>query len=324
MLGQVLLRPVPERPQLRVGVVGEHHGDAHVLAVQLVVEAEGADVLRALEALDHRVDVARLHLHAPLVDLLAHPAAQVEDAPLVERTHVAGHEPALAHHLAGEVVALEVALHERRRVEPDVALLARRALLGQAGGRRRVGALQDLHHRAPGVADQAVLGREVGDGGAGHPAAGLGDAVGVQDLLGARPGLDVAPHERGQGRRAAGDALERAPRRRTRGPQRHAPDGGDRGQERDAVLVDQRAEAREQVGLEGGHDVPISKIISRYTRSIANCSVAATLADRTYIYDNSVDYAEPELMFRAVNGRIKKVYCEIHEWAQDIFSSLTP
>lgn len=75
--------------------------------------------------------------------------------------------------------------------------------------------------------------------------------------------------------------------------------------------------------LEGGHDVPISKIISRYTRSIANCSVAASLADRAYIYDNSIDYAEPKLMFRTSSGTIKKVYSEIHEWAKDIYSTLS-
>jgi predicted ABC-type ATPase len=38
--------------------------------------------------------------------------------------------------------------------------------------------------------------------------------------------------------------------------------------------------------MEGGHDVPISKIISRYTRSLAACSVVAELADRAYLYDN--------------------------------------
>ena len=42
--------------------------------------------------------------------------------------------------------------------------------------------------------------------------------------------------------------------------------------------------------MEGGHDVPISKIISRYSKSISNCCIAATFADRTYIYDNSEDF----------------------------------
>ena len=41
--------------------------------------------------------------------------------------------------------------------------------------------------------------------------------------------------------------------------------------------------------MEGGRDVSISKIIARYIRSLANCSVAARIADRSYIYDNSVE-----------------------------------
>lgn len=38
--------------------------------------------------------------------------------------------------------------------------------------------------------------------------------------------------------------------------------------------------------LQGGHDVPITKIISRYTKSIANCCIASTFVDRLYVYDN--------------------------------------
>jgi predicted ABC-type ATPase len=41
--------------------------------------------------------------------------------------------------------------------------------------------------------------------------------------------------------------------------------------------------------MEGGHDVPIPKIIARYTRSLAYCYFVAWLADRTYLYDNSID-----------------------------------
>ena len=36
--------------------------------------------------------------------------------------------------------------------------------------------------------------------------------------------------------------------------------------------------------MQGGHDVPIPKIISRYQKSIVNCKRCAELADRTYIY----------------------------------------
>lgn len=39
--------------------------------------------------------------------------------------------------------------------------------------------------------------------------------------------------------------------------------------------------------IQGGHDVPIPKIISRYSKSIVNCSVISTYVDRLYVYDNS-------------------------------------
>ena len=35
--------------------------------------------------------------------------------------------------------------------------------------------------------------------------------------------------------------------------------------------------------MEGGHDVPITKIINRYAKSIANCSQAGRLVDRMYM-----------------------------------------
>jgi predicted ABC-type ATPase len=70
--------------------------------------------------------------------------------------------------------------------------------------------------------------------------------------------------------------------------------------------------------MEGGHDVPIPKIISRYARSIANCAIAAALADRSYIYDNSVDGADPRLLFRLAAGRVIKTYGDIPRWAQSI------
>ena len=60
--------------------------------------------------------------------------------------------------------------------------------------------------------------------------------------------------------------------------------------------------------LEGGHDVPITKIISRYTKSISNCCVVATFVDRLYVYDNSEDYKEAKLLFRASNGIFEKNY----------------
>ena len=76
--------------------------------------------------------------------------------------------------------------------------------------------------------------------------------------------------------------------------------------------------------MEGGHDVPIPKIIARYTRSLACCYFAAWLADRTYVYDNSVDDSRARLLFRASEGRLVKTYGEINPWAREIAQRLLP
>ncbi len=76
--------------------------------------------------------------------------------------------------------------------------------------------------------------------------------------------------------------------------------------------------------MEGGHDVPIPKIIARYTKSLAYCYFAAWLADRTYLYDNSVDDARARLLFRASEGRLVKTYGEINPWAREIAQRLLP
>lgn len=71
--------------------------------------------------------------------------------------------------------------------------------------------------------------------------------------------------------------------------------------------------------MEGGHDVPITKIISRYCKSIVNCQIAAKIADRTYLYDNSIDGKEAKLLLRMKNGKIFKQYETIlPHWAVGI------
>lgn len=71
--------------------------------------------------------------------------------------------------------------------------------------------------------------------------------------------------------------------------------------------------------MEGGHDVPISKIISRYQKSILNCCLASKVADRTYVYDNSVDDVEARILFRMTEGKIIKKYVNsVPEWALPI------
>lgn len=74
--------------------------------------------------------------------------------------------------------------------------------------------------------------------------------------------------------------------------------------------------------MEGGHDVPISKIISRFNKSILNCGLVASFVDRLYVYDNSEEFAEPKLLFRATNGKLEKVYTEVNIWAKSILTSL--
>ena len=64
--------------------------------------------------------------------------------------------------------------------------------------------------------------------------------------------------------------------------------------------------------MEGGHDVCIRKIIARYTRSLANCPVAARLADRAYVYDNSIENALARLLFRMADGLLIKNYGNIN------------
>lgn len=71
--------------------------------------------------------------------------------------------------------------------------------------------------------------------------------------------------------------------------------------------------------IKGGHDVPITKVISRYLKSIANCAEIASEVDRLYVYDNSIDGEEARPLFRLKDGQIGKIYAdEIPEWAKNI------
>lgn len=71
--------------------------------------------------------------------------------------------------------------------------------------------------------------------------------------------------------------------------------------------------------MKGGHDVPITKIISRYNKSIQNCKTVSSIVDRLYIYDNSIDDADARPLFRLSDGVLAKQYTEdIPEWARNI------
>ena len=69
--------------------------------------------------------------------------------------------------------------------------------------------------------------------------------------------------------------------------------------------------------MKGGHDVPITKIISRYYKSITKCKLVSSIVDRLYVYDNSTDGQDATLLFRLVDGKLKKMYVQnVPEWAQ--------
>lgn len=79
--------------------------------------------------------------------------------------------------------------------------------------------------------------------------------------------------------------------------------------------------------MQGGHAVPIEKIISRFAKSLTNSIDSSLMVDRAYFYDNSVDGRNPELLFKMVDGEITKYYIE-HEdlqnlrWADSVVSAI--
>lgn len=74
--------------------------------------------------------------------------------------------------------------------------------------------------------------------------------------------------------------------------------------------------------IQGGHSVPIEKIISRYGNSMAHLSAAIALADRVYIYDNSVELADARLCARTHDGMLRKVYGSLPAWVAAAIDSL--
>jgi len=74
--------------------------------------------------------------------------------------------------------------------------------------------------------------------------------------------------------------------------------------------------------MQGGHDVPIPKIIGRYYKSIANCAAVASEVDRLYFYDNSVDGEDAALVLRASRGGAIKTYRSPPTWMAPIVEAL--
>ena len=75
--------------------------------------------------------------------------------------------------------------------------------------------------------------------------------------------------------------------------------------------------------MEGGHDVPIQKVISRYEKAIINAIRVTQFADRAYFYDNSIDNQNAQLLFRTRDGKLAKQYVETFpQWTDAIREKL--
>lgn len=74
--------------------------------------------------------------------------------------------------------------------------------------------------------------------------------------------------------------------------------------------------------IAGGHTVPIEKIVSRHTRSMANLTAAFMLADRVYVYDNSIDDVEARLCARTQDGLLRKIYRALPTWVEQSLDGL--
>lgn len=71
--------------------------------------------------------------------------------------------------------------------------------------------------------------------------------------------------------------------------------------------------------MSGGHEVAISKIFSRYYKSLKMAAIAIPFVDRAYVYDNSVNNQTPRLLFRTADGILQKQYVpDIPLWAQPL------
>ena len=66
--------------------------------------------------------------------------------------------------------------------------------------------------------------------------------------------------------------------------------------------------------MQGGHTVPIEKIISRYAGSMTNLTRVLPIADRVYVYDNTREGVSARLCARTREGALRKVYGPLPEW----------
>ena len=69
--------------------------------------------------------------------------------------------------------------------------------------------------------------------------------------------------------------------------------------------------------MNGGHEVPISKVVTRYFKSLELAKQAIAFVDRAYIYDNSIENQIPQLLYRTSDGMLFKQYAtDLPDWAK--------
>ncbi len=75
--------------------------------------------------------------------------------------------------------------------------------------------------------------------------------------------------------------------------------------------------------MNGGHEVPIPKIISRYYKSMQNLIKATEYVDKTYLYDNSIENAQAQLQCRLIGKILEKNYVEKYAtWIENILNQV--
>jgi predicted ABC-type ATPase len=70
---------------------------------------------------------------------------------------------------------------------------------------------------------------------------------------------------------------------------------------------------------EGGHNVPVNKIVERYYRSPLLIKRAVLNADHGFVYDNSALNRPPALAISFHNGRINRISASVPGWVRKLY-----
>ena len=54
-----------------------------------------------------------------------------------------------------------------------------------------------------------------------------------------------------------------------------------------------------------------------------NCLDVIRIADRAYLYDNSIENSAARLLFRTVDGVVHKTYGDMNPWAHEILKKIS-